>query len=86
VLDLSPGLAASTYAFQQVRGLVSAAQRLMRLGQRDAQQVLHRLKPRVRAAAATSERLGLDQAGAFVPSWDIASMLHERAATRLFIS
>jgi urease accessory protein len=81
-----PELAARTYAFQHLRSLVSAAQRLGHLGQRDAQRVLHRLKPAVRQAATTATSLTPDTAGAFSPAWDIAAMRHEHERVRMFAS
>jgi urease accessory protein len=85
-LAVSADDAARTYAFQSCRSLVSAAQRLLRIGQREAQRLLHRLKPVVERAVETSAALDIREAGAFAPRWDIASMRHERAAQRLFIS
>ena len=85
-LDLEPQRAAEAYAFGAVRGQVAAAQRLGWLGQRDAQRVLHALKPAVSAAAADAGRLSLADAGAFAPAWDIACMAHERAFARMFAS
>jgi urease accessory protein len=85
-LAVSADEAAGDYAFQSSRTLVLAAQRLMRLGQRAAQRLLHRLKPSIRRAVETSATLGNLDAGAFVPAWDIASMRHERAGQRMFIS
>ena len=86
VLDVAPALAAESYAFGALRGQVSAAQRLGWLGQRDAQRLLHALKPEVRLAADAAAGLTLDQAGAFAPAWDIASMRHESAGARMFAS
>ena len=85
-LDVPPRLAAETYAFVSLRGHVSAAQRLGWLGQRDAQRVLHALKPEVRVAAETACGLQLDMAGGFAPAWDVAAMAHEFAPARMFAS
>jgi urease accessory protein len=85
-LDIPCDIALEAYAFGSIRGSVSAAQRLGWLGQRDAQQVLHTLKPRVREAAMHAQRTELEDAGAFAPAWDIASMVHERAPARMFAS
>jgi urease accessory protein len=84
--DVPQQLAASTYAFQSMRSLVSAAQRLGRVGQRDAQRVLHRLKPAMREAVVTAQQLTQESAGAFSPAWDIASMQHEHTPVRMFVS
>ena len=85
-LDLPADLAAEAYAFAAVRGQVAAAQRLAWLGQRDAQRLLHALKPDVHAAVAHAGRVSLADAGAFAPAWDIACMAHERAPARMFAS
>jgi urease accessory protein len=85
-LQAPADFAAEAYAFASLRGCVSAAQRLGWLGQRDAQHVLHELKPHVRHAVLHAQKLELEEAGAFAPAWDIASMLHERAQSRMFAS
>lgn len=85
-LELPTRLAALTYAFQAVRGQVSAAQRLMRLGQTDAQRLIHSLKPAMEDAVATALETPLELAGGFAPILDIAAMAHERQAVRLFVS
>jgi urease accessory protein len=84
--EMPADLAMQTYAFCSLRAQVSAAQRLGWIGQRDAQSILHRLKPSVTAATQTATELEVDAAGAFVPMWDIASMTHERADARMFAS
>jgi urease accessory protein len=86
VLGLDTQTAASVYAFQAVRGQISAAQRLTRLGQVEAQRLLHRLKPAIQDAADTAMGRTLDQAAPFMPLLDVAAMAHERAPVRLFVS
>jgi urease accessory protein len=86
VLGLTSPLAALTYAFQVVRGQVSAAQRLVRLGQTDAQRLIHTLKPAMEAAVTLATATPLEQAGGFAPILDVAAMAHERQAVRLFVS
>jgi urease accessory protein len=85
-LELQPGLAAQAYAFNSMRGLVSAAQRLGWIGQRQAQRMLHELKPACITAAREAEHMTLDDAGAFAPLWDLASMRHAHAPARMFAS
>lgn len=85
-LGVPPAAAAETYAFGSLRGQVSAAQRLGWLGQRDAQRLLHALKPAVRRAGECARALDPEQAGAFAPAWDIAEMAHETASARMFAS
>ena len=75
-----------TYAFQAVRGQISAAQRLSRLGQGEAQRMLHGLKPEIERAADTALSYPLEEAAPFTPLLDIASMAHERMDVRLFVS
>lgn len=85
-LEMEPELAAQAYAFNSLRALVSAAQRLGWIGQRVAQRVLHDMKPCCVGAASQAERLTLEEAGAFAPLWDLASMRHEHAPARMFVS
>jgi urease accessory protein len=85
-LEMPPELAMQAYALGSARGQVSASQRLGWIGQREAQHLLHRLKPSLLAAVVEAASLHLDEAGAFVPVWDIAAMAHERADARLFAS
>lgn len=85
-LDLSPEFAGLAYAFQALRGQVSAAQRLIRLGQTAAQQLLHGLKPAMEEAVAVASATPLASAGGFCPVLEVAAMAHERQAVRLFVS
>jgi urease accessory protein UreF len=85
-LELPENVAAQWYAFNSLRAQVAAAQRLGWIGQRAAQRVLHELKPSIAGAVAVAATLRLGEAGAFTPLWDIASMMHERAAARMFAS
>jgi len=85
-LGLPLSTAATAYAFQAVRGQISAAQRLTRLGQTEAQRLLHRLKPEIEGAASIADSVPLEEAAAFVPVLDVAAMAHERSAVRLFVS
>jgi len=85
-LDMDPRLAAQAYAFTSMRALVWAAQRLGWIGQRLAHRMLHELKPSCVAAARQAEQIPLNEAGAFAPLWDLASMRHEHAPARMFAS
>src|SRR5206468_1727533 len=85
-LDIPVRVAALTYAFQMVRGQVSAAQRLMRVGQTEAQRLIHSLKPAMEDAVAVAAETPLEYAGGFAPILDIAAMAHERQPVRLFVS
>jgi urease accessory protein len=85
-LGIEPKTTAAAYAFQALRGQVSVAQRVARLGQSDAQRMLHRLKPDVLDAVAIAAELAIDQVAPFMPILDVAAMAHERSAVRLFVS
>jgi urease accessory protein len=85
-IGVEPRMAASAYAFQALRGQVSVAQRVARLGQSDAQRILHGLKPDVLAAVSVAESLPIDEVAPFMPILDIAAMAHERSPVRLFVS
>ena len=76
----------SVYAFQSLRQQLSAAQRLGRIGQSAVQELLHALKPAILSAVERSLRVPLDEAGAFTPWIDLASMKHEHQFARLFLS
>jgi urease accessory protein len=73
--------AASALLVANANALLQAAMRLGRISHRDAQAVLHRLRPRIAA---------LDHCGgplqAYHPLQEIASMRHQRAEARLFAS
>jgi len=85
-LGLPVRMAAEAYAFQSVRGQVSAAQRLTRLGQNEAQRILHRTKPAIENAVEEALALRIEDALPFAPVLDVACMAHERAPVRLFVS
>ncbi|MDE1146952.1 MAG: urease accessory protein UreF [Azospirillaceae bacterium] len=69
-----------------VGNLVSAALRLVPLGQTDGQRALARLEPLVLAAAERAAVSTLDDLGGAAWVADIASMNHETQYTRLFRS
>jgi len=79
-----PALASYLHAF--ITNLVSAAVRLVPLGQTDGQRVLAALEPALGTAAARSAGLALDDVGGATLRSDIASMRHETQYTRLFRS
>lgn len=81
-IDLSAALTAFLHAF--AANLISAALRLVPLGQSDGQRVQAALLPTV--IAATTAALARDWAalGAAAPMADWASMAHETQYTRLF--
>ncbi|MEM6623203.1 MAG: urease accessory UreF family protein [Pseudomonadota bacterium] len=67
-----------------VANLVSAAVRLVPLGQTEGQQILADLMADVLAVAADAEAADLDQIGGFSFGADIDSMRHETQEVRLF--
>jgi urease accessory protein len=83
-IDLDAGLA--VYAWQALRQQLSAAQRLGKIGQSGVQDLLHRLKPAVSAAAETSRSIPREALGVFSPWLDLAGMAHEHQFARLFLS
>ena len=84
------GLAEVTVAtlyLQAVAGnLVQAAQRLMPLGQTEAQRVLAGLAPVCLAVAGAAEAAGPDGIGGAAFAMDIAAMRHEEMEPRMFRS
>lgn len=81
------------YLHQTLAGLVSACQRLLPLGQTQAQKILWQLKPALVAAAGAGrggdvggEEVDCEEVCCFAPLLDVASMRHPALTTRLFIS
>lgn len=66
--------------------LISAAVRLVPLGQTDGQRALAAMEPVVTETAAAAQSLGLDDIGGHALRSDLASMRHETQYTRLFRS
>jgi urease accessory protein len=87
-LGLDEGTTVLAYLHQSVSGLVSACQRLLPLGQTQAQGMLWRLKPALAEAASSSRggQLNRDEVFCFTPLLDIGSMRHPTLETRLFVS
>lgn len=83
-LALIPSLEA--YLLATVTNLVSAAVRLIPLGQTDGTKVVARLTPLAREVAARAACSTLDDVGGAAFRTDIASMRHETQYTRLFRS
>ena len=85
-IDLGFALTASLHA--STSNLVSAAQRLVPLGQTDAQLIVEALRPSVLAVVAGGMALGdgdpFDALGGASLFADLASILHETQYTRLF--
>ncbi|WP_029355354.1 urease accessory protein UreF [Bosea sp. 117] len=76
----------SAYMTAVAANLVSAAVRLVPLGQTDGNRVLAGASGALRAMAVEAERVPLDEVGGVALRSDIASMRHETQYTRLFRS
>lgn len=83
-VPLRPLLVAFLTAF--AANLVSAAVRLVPLGQTDGQRLTRDLAPLARRLAAEAEGATLDDVGGFALGLDVASMRHEYQEVRLFRS
>ena len=83
-IALDDALAAYLHGF--AANLVSAAVRLVPLGQTDGLRALAALEPIILAVAARAAAAGLDDIGGSGFASDIASMKHETQYTRLFRS
>ena len=77
---------AQAYAQACAANLVSAAVRLIPLGQSDGLRVLARLEPLIPRMVAAALACTLDDVGGAAVAADIASMRHETQYTRLFRS
>lgn len=78
--------ALGAYYYQAVASVSGAALKLIRIGQEGVQRALRAAGREADAAVARSMQVTRDEAGWFDPLLEIASMRHERAGERLFIS
>jgi urease accessory protein len=76
----------TAWAYQTLSGLCLASPKLLRIGQEAAQRVLTAVLAPMEAGIARSLPVTLDDLGWFDPLVDLASMQHEIAHERLFIS
>jgi len=74
------------FMWAQAEGQVSAAVRLIPLGQTAGQNLLSKLVAALPQCVATASALRDDEVGAFTPGLALASALHETQYTRLFRS
>jgi urease accessory protein len=98
VLRLGEEETVLAYLQQSMMGLVSAALRLLPMGQGRASEILWELKTPIVAVVVESSKVAainktdaaatswLDQLATFTPMLDLASMRHPTLSTRLFIS
>ena len=71
------------FLYNVMAGWISAAVRLIPLGQSDGQYLLHRLASTIQDVLQTYDGLAIEDAWSFAPGLDIRSMQHERLYTRL---
>lgn len=74
------------YGWSWLENQVSAATKLIPLGQTQAQQMISDLQPSLQQAVAAAQQVQDDEIGATLPALAIASSLHETQYTRLFRS
>lgn len=86
ILAVDPDLTVSAYIHQCVLNTISAAQRLLPLGQILASRIAWDLKPAMLEALEQSRGESASTAGAFAHLPEVASMRHACLPTRLFIS
>lgn len=72
--------------YQTVVGWVSAALRLLPIGQAEGQRILHSLLPLVVSVSREIEGLGLEDLTSWMPLHEIRSMRHAQMEVRLFRS
>jgi urease accessory protein len=78
--------ALTTYFYQSLAAICAAAMKLIRIGQDGCQRVLRTNCIEAKRVVETSLAVKREDAGCFNPLLEIASMRHERAGERLFIS
>lgn len=76
----------SAFMFSSVSGLVQSGLKLIPLGNIQAQRILLNLYDKIGNAVEKAFLTDLEDAFAFCPALDIASMLHETLPTRLYMS
>jgi urease accessory protein len=77
---------AAAFLHQSVSALVSAAQRLMPVGQKQAVNALWLMKEELVNVVKESGTRNYRSVGSFMPLMEVASMRHPRLETRLFLS
>lgn len=86
LMALPVGLTATLFLQAFAASVVSAGVRLIPVGQTDGQRIAARLMPLAARVAAETDGAGLDDLGGCALRADLASMLHETLATRLYRS
>jgi len=85
-LDLDADVASAAYLQQSLTTLVACCQRLLPLGQTQAQEILWNLKPAILCAVQRGAATPPEQSNCFTPLLDVASARHASLYTRLFMS
>jgi len=86
ILAIDADVAVSAFLHQCVLNTISAAQRLLPLGQVQANRIAWELKPAILRAAEQSRGLAVENVCSFAHLPEMASMRHCCLPTRLFIS
>jgi urease accessory protein len=76
----------ASVVYSNLAGLISAAVKILRLGQNGSQSLLSEALQSAPAIIAVAETIPLDEIGWFNPWLDIAAARHETADARMFIS
>ncbi|MCJ8300192.1 MAG: urease accessory protein UreF [Pseudomonadales bacterium] len=84
--EISYATAALGFCWSWLENQVSAATKLVPLGQTQAQRLLGTLQPAILEAINSAEDIPADEVGACLPALAIASALHEPQYSRLFRS
>lgn len=84
--NIQPHVACNGYAWSWLENQITAATKLMPLGQTAAQKLLGRMLDRIPAAITRAELLNDDAIGSSLPALAMASTWHETQRTRLFRS
>jgi urease accessory protein len=84
--EIEPGSMLQAFSFSWLENQVTAATKLVPLGQSQAQQMLLRLLESVPVACDCARQLGDEDLGLSLPGLALASCRHERQHTRLFRS
>jgi len=85
-LGVEPQTAMLAFAYTLVSNQTAASLKLMRIGQTQAQAVLHELERQLPQSLKRALNRTLDDFGSFTPGVDIRAMQHEDLFRRLFIS
>jgi len=85
-LGLDAAAAVAAWLHQWLASQISACQRLLPLGQKQASRMLWRLKGAVLETVRHSGNVGVEDVACFMPLTEAGSMRHPWLTTRLFIS